>query len=65
MKLTYIGKKTFFKNSVYFRKFSDFEADKEIDFSGKRKKTKINEKIPVCNRYYKISELNDVLKSGY
>ena len=59
-------KKHFHKNPLYFRIYADFEADNEIDNSNIGNKT-INfyKQKPVLNGYYIISELNDVLKSGY
>ena len=59
-------KKQFHKNSLYFRKYADFEADNEIDNTNVGDKTtNIYKQKPVLNGYYIISELNDVLKSGY
>ena len=60
------GKKHFHKNLVYFRIIADFEADneKEDNVIG-NKTTIIYQQNPVLNGYYIISELEDVLKSGY
>ena len=59
-------KKHFQKNPLYFRIIADFEADNEIDNTNVGDKTtNIYKQKPVLNGYYIISELNDVLKSGY
>ena len=59
-------KKLFHKNPLYFRIIADFEADNEKDGSKiGNKTTNIYKQIPVLNGYYIISELNDILKSGY
>ena len=60
------GKKHFHKNPVYFRIIADFEADneKEDNVIG-NKTTNIYKQNPVINGYYIISQLEDVLKSGY
>ena len=59
-------KKHFQKNPLYFRIYADFEADNEKDGSKIGKKTtNIYKQKPVLNGYYIISELNDVLASGY
>ena len=59
-------KKHFQKNPLYFRIYADFEADNEKDNSiiG-NKTTKIYKQNPVLNGYHIISELEDVIKSGY
>ena len=59
-------KKHFHKNPLYFRIYADFEADIEKDDSkiGNRT-TNIYKQKPVLNGYNIISELNDVLESGY
>ena len=58
-------KKHFHKNPLYFRIYSDFEADNEKDKSNIGIKTTIIYKqIPVCNAYRLVSEIVDVLKSG-
>ena len=59
-------KKHFHKNSLYFRIYADFEADNEKDNSiiG-NKTTNIYKQNPVLNGYRIISELEDILKSGY
>ena len=65
MNLTYIGKKHFHKNPLYFRKNADFEAANEIDNTHKSNTTTIFYKQnPVLSGYYIISELDDVLKNG-
>ena len=59
-------KKHFHNNPLYFRIYADFEADKEKDNSKiGNKTTNIYKQIPVLNGYYIISELEDVLESGY
>ena len=59
-------KKYFHKIPLYFRIYADFEFNNEIDNSNMGKKTiNIYKQNPVCNGYYIISKLNDVLKSGY
>ena len=66
MNLIYIGKKNFHKNPLYFWIITEFEADNEIDKSSVGKKTTKNyRQNPVCNGFYIVSALNDVLKSGY
>ena len=51
---------------MYFRIIADFEADNEVDGSSLGKKTKnIYKQNPVLNSYYILSELEDVLESGY
>ena len=46
--------------------YADFEADNKIDNSNAGDKTTNSYKqIPVLNGYYIISELEDVLESGY
>ena len=59
-------KKHFLKNPLYFRIFADFEADNEKENSKiGNKTTNIYKQNPVLNGYYIISELEDVLESGY
>ena len=59
-------KKHFHKNPLYFRIIADFEADNEKDGTKiGNKTTNIYKQKPVLNGYYIISELEDVLKSGY
>ena len=59
-------KNHFHKNPLYFRIIADFEADNEIDGSNiGNKTTNIYKQNPVPNGYYIISELEDVLESGY
>ena len=59
-------KKHFHKNPLYFRIIADFEADNEIDGSNiGNKTTNIYKQNPILNGYYIISDLEDVLKSGY
>ena len=59
-------KKQLHKNPLYFRIYADFEADNEKDNSKiGNKTTNIYKQIPVLNGYHIISELKDVLESGY
>ena len=59
-------KKHFHKNPIYFRIIADFEADNEKDNTKiGNKTTNIYKQNPVLNGYYIISELEDVLESGY
>ena len=59
-------KKHIHKNPLFFRIYADFEADNEKDNSiiG-NKTTNIYKQNPVLNGYCTVSELEDVLKSGY
>ena len=66
MNLIFIGKQFSHKNPFYFRIIADFEADNEKDNSKiGNKTTNIYKQNPVLNGYYIISELEDVLESGY
>ena len=59
-------KKYFQKNKLYFRLYADFEADnKKESTSIGDKTTNIYKQEPVCNGYHIVSDLEDVLKSGY
>ena len=58
-------KDNFHKSPIYFRIYADFETDNEIDNSSIGNKTKICKQNPVVNGYHIMSELKDVLKSGY
>ena len=59
-------KKHFHKNPIYFRIYSDFEADNEKDNSSIGNKTiNIYKQNPVLNGYHIVSQLEDVLKCGY
>ena len=59
-------KKHFQKNPLYFRIYSDFEADYEKDNSiVGDKTTNIYKQNPVLNGYHIVSELEDVIKSEY
>ena len=59
-------KKHFHKNPLYFRIYADFEADNEMDDSVVGNKTiNIYKQYPVLNGCHIVSELEDVLKSGY
>ena len=58
-------KNHFQKNPLYFRIYADFEADIEKDNSSVgNKTTSIDEQNPILNVYEKVSEMEDVLKSG-
>ena len=58
--------KRFHISLLYFRNYADFEADNEKDISiiG-NKTTNIYKQNPVLNAFHIVSELEDVLKSGY
>ena len=59
-------KKHFHNNPLYFRVESDFEAINKINKSSiGNKTTNIYRQNPVLNGYRIVSELEDVLKSGY
>ena len=59
-------KKHFHKNPFYFRMYTDFEANSEKDNSSiGNRTTNIYNLNPVLNSYRIISELDDVLKSGF
>ena len=59
-------KKHFHRSPLYFRILADFEADNENDVSNiGNKTTNLYKQNPVLNGYYIISELDDVLESGY
>ena len=54
------------KIPLYFRKYADFECNNEIDNSTTVEKTTNNNKQnPVCNGYYFVSDLPEVLASEY
>ena len=58
--------KSFHKNPLYFRIYADFEADNEKDKSiVGHKTTNIYKQNPILNGYRIVSELDDVLQSGY
>ena len=62
----FIGKKHFHRNPLFFRIIADFEADNEIDGSNiGNKTTNIYKQNPVLNGSYIISEMENVLESGY
>ena len=66
MNVTFIRKKHFHGNPLYFRINADFEADKKNDNTHiSNKTTNIYKQNPVLNGYYIISDLEDVLKSDY
>ena len=59
-------KKHFHKNPLYFRIYAGFEADNEKDnFIIGNKTTNLYKQNPILNGYHIVSELDDVLKSGY
>ena len=59
-------KSHFHKNPSYFRIITDFEADNAIDKSSVgNKTTKTYKQNPVPNGNFLVSEMEDVLKSGY
>ena len=59
-------KKHFHKNPLYFRIYADLEADNEKENSSiGNKTTNFYKQIPVLKGYYIVSELEDVLESGY
>ena len=59
-------KKLFHENPLYFRIYTDFEADNEIDNSTiGNKTTNIYKQYRVMNGYQIESEMNDTSKSGY
>ena len=59
-------KKHFHKNPLYFRIYADFEADNEKDNSKiGNKTTNIYKQNPILNGYRTISELEEILESGY
>ena len=62
----YRKKKHFYKNTLCFRIYADFEADNKIDKSSiGNKRTNVYKQNPVLNGYHIQPELEDVLKSGY
>ena len=66
MNLNFIGKNHFHKNLLYFRIIADFETDNEVDGSNVGDKTtNIYKQNSVLNGYFILSELENVLKSGY
>ena len=58
-------KQQFHKNPFYFRIYADFEAENEIDNCSLGNKINIYKQNPVLNGYTIISELENILKSGY
>ena len=59
-------KNHFHKNPLYFRIYADFEANDEKDDSSIGiKTTNIYQQNPILNGYRKVSELEEILKSGY
>ena len=59
-------KKFFTKDPLYFRIYADFETDNEIDNAHiGNKTTNIYKRNPILKGYYIVSELEDVLESGY
>ena len=59
-------KKLFHNNHLYFRIYADFGADNEKNNSSiGSKTTNFYKQNPVLNGYHIVSELDDVLQSGY
>ena len=59
-------KNHFHKNPLYFRIYADFEADNEKDNSSiGSKTTNFYKQNPILNGYRIVSELRDVLQSGF
>ena len=59
-------KKHFHKNPLFFRIYANFEADNEKNNSSMgNKTTNIYKQNPVLNGFEIVSELEDVLQSGY
>ena len=59
-------RKHFHKNALYFRLYANSSADNEIDNTHiGNKTTKIYKQNQVLNGYRIVSELEDVLESGY
>ena len=59
-------KKHVHKNSLCFRIYADIEADNDIDSSSiGNETTNIYKQNPVNNGYGIVSELDDLLKSGF
>ena len=59
-------KNHFHRNPLYFRTYADFVANNEIDNSSiGNKTTNIYKQNPILNGSKILSELDDVLKSGY
>ena len=53
-------------NPLFFRIYTDFEADNGFDKSSTgRKTTNSHKQKPILNGYPKVFELEDVFKSGY
>ena len=67
VKHIFIGKIILIRIHLRFRIYADFQADNEIDKSNisKKKTTNIYKQNQVLNGYHLVSELSDVLKSGY
>ena len=58
--------KSLSKNPSFFRIYADFETDIEIDnYRTGKKTTIIFIQSPMWNRYFIVSEQNNVLESGY
>ena len=57
---------TFHQDPIYPRIYADFGADNAIDNSSTGKETtNVYKQNPVLNGYHIVSELDDILKSGY
>ena len=61
-----IWKKYLHKIPLYFKIYGHFECNNKIEHSHiGNKTTNIFKQNPMCNGFYIVSELNDVLQSGY
>ena len=59
-------KKYFHKIPLYFRIYADFECDNQIDSSNiGNMTTNMYKQNPVCNGFFIVSDLNNILQSGY
>ena len=66
MSLVFHGKKYSHRNPSLFRIYAHFQADNDINNTHKvSKTTNVYKQNPVPNGYNILSELNDVLESGY
>ena len=66
MNLIHNGKEHFHEIPLNFRIYADLEADTIIDSSNiGNKANKVYKQKPVCNVYCIVSELSDVLRSGF
>ena len=59
-------KKHFHKIPLYFGIYGDFECNNKINYSHiGNKTTNISKQNPMCNGFYILSELEDILEPGY